>query len=788
MTLGYTVVAPPASGGGGSSPDADASTKGVVQLAGDLGGSASSPTVPGKAAKLTVTATKTTTYTAAANELVPVSAASGPFTVTLPTGVPAGTVVAVRRTEFGGNTVTVSRGGTDTIAGSATLSLGTTGGVTLVFDGTSTWTIQTESQSLTGLDGRYNSRSSNLSDVASAATARTNLSVPARVDLPHAAADSGVLYNGSDQTTNLQAALTAAAAARGTVTLTGSVTITGTITVPAGVTVRGVGPAAKILVAAGFNYPALLIDGVTASVQDLTVQKAAGAVAGANGAAVRVAGNSDGARISNVTADGMSSGFYVAGQLGTTPGTVKRVVFDRCRALNSDQFGFQVDECDGLELAHCSSNVSGLDGVKLRRKAKNVVVTGGYYTGAVGGDGMDCYAGGDSFVIQGASFIANGLNGLVVKNDDLNRTDAATYGYVRTLTVANVIATGNGTVSGGSGIAIHRSSGSPDDVTEPLVTRVNVTGCQTHDNVNYGLYLNARAVTVTGLQATRNGLDGLYMEPACLDVTVVGPHVAGNSVTTSNTRDGIHVNGNRIQILGGSSTGSDPDGAIDDAALAAGTKTQRYGLRVEAAATNVDVYGLRLQHNNTGPLSDASGGVRWAGPAVGNYLTAGRYSAPAGTRSTVQMLSAVEYAVPFYVAEPGLIVRIGIDITIAGTAGTVIRLGIRADLQHLPGAVLADATVAGDAIATPEATIAAVVDQPGIIWLTATAQSTGGVLPTVRSVTGPTFGISIGSLANALGATPNGGYTTAATVTGALPGTYTVSNRAGALPLLAVRA
>lgn len=609
----------------------------------------------------------------------------------------------------------------------------------------------------------------------------------ARSDLPHAAADSGVLYDGSNQTTNLQAAVTAAAAGRGTVTISGPVTITGTITIPAGVTVRGVGPAAKVLVAAGFNYPAFLLDGTAGSIQDLTVQKASGAAAGADGNAVRVTGNSDGARISNVTADGMSSGFYVAGQLGTTPGTVKRVVFDRCRALNSDQFGFQVDECDGLELAHCTSTVSGLDGVKLRRDTRNVVVTGGYFTGSTGGDGMDCYAGGDSFVIQGAAFVANGLNGVVVKNDDLNRTDAATYGYVRTLTIANVIASGNGTVSGGSGIAIHRSSGNPDDVTEPLVTRVAVTGCQAHGNVNYGLYLNARAVTVSGLQATRNGLDGIYMEPACLDVTVVGAHVSGNSVTSSNTRDGIHVNGNRVQIIGGSSTGSDPDGAIDDTALAAGTKTQRYGLRVEAAATNVDVYGLRLQHNNTGPLSDASGAVRWAGPAVGNYLTASRYSTPAGTRSTVQMLASVEYAVPLYVAEPGTIVRLGIDITIAGTAGTTIRLGVRADLQHLPGAVLADVSVAGDAIATPEATVAAVVDQPGIVWLTATAQNTGGTLPTVRSTTGPGFGISIGSLANALGATPNGGYQTAATVTGALPGTYTISNRAGALPLIAVR-
>src|SRR6187431_624614 len=49
--------------GSGSVPDADASTKGLVQLAGHLGGTADSPTVPGLAAKEnTVTAGTTGQY------------------------------------------------------------------------------------------------------------------------------------------------------------------------------------------------------------------------------------------------------------------------------------------------------------------------------------------------------------------------------------------------------------------------------------------------------------------------------------------------------------------------------------------------------------------------------------------------------------------------------------------------------------------------------------------------------------------------------------------------------
>ncbi len=607
-------------------------------------------------------------------------------------------------------------------------------------------------------------------------------------NLPVAAADSGVLYNGTDETVALQAALTAAGASRGMVTIAGAARVTATLTVPDGVTVSGVGGLAKVTVAAGFNFPVFSFDGVSGGVQNLTVQKAAGAAAGANGAAVRIAGNSDGVRVVNVTADGMSSGFFVAGQLGAVPGTARRVVFDRCRALNSNEYGFVIDECDGVELAHCVSNVSALDGVKLRRDTRNVVVTGGYFTGAVGGDGMDCYAGGDSFVIQGATFTANGINGLVVKNDDLNRTDAATYGFVRTLTVANVIASGNGIGVGGSGISIHRSSGSPDDVTEPLVTRVTVTGCQTHGNVNYGLYLNARSVTVVGLQSTRNGLDGVYFEPACMDVDLVGVHAAGNSVTTINTRDGIHLNGTRIRVLGGSSIGSDPDGAVDDAALAAGTKQQRYGLRVEAAATDVDVYGLRMLHNSTGPLSDASSSVRWAGPAYGLPLIAGYYITPGGTRSTLAMTQSVEYAAPVYISTPGTIVRLGAEITAAGAGGTVVRLAVRADLGHLPGAVLGETTVAGDGISAGlEQTVAIVIPAPGVYWFTGTSQ---GGAATVRSCTGPLgFAAGAPSLGASLGTAPNGGYITAADrVSGALPSTYTVANRSGGLPLVTARA
>lgn len=130
-----------------------------------------------KAGILTVTAVKTTTYTAGPNELVQCNAAAGGFTITLPPASTAGQTVIVKRTEFGGNSITVARAGTDVIGtGAATsVSIVTTEGQQFVSDGAGVWMISHSSQSLTGLDVRYAQRGNNLSDLASVSTARTNL-------------------------------------------------------------------------------------------------------------------------------------------------------------------------------------------------------------------------------------------------------------------------------------------------------------------------------------------------------------------------------------------------------------------------------------------------------------------------------------------------------------------------------------------------------------------------------------------------------------------------------------
>jgi hypothetical protein len=191
---------------GGTTPDADATTKGIVQLAGDLGGTAAAPTVPGLAAKandtavvhltgdesvagvktfsaspivptpttstqaatkayvdgtvagLTIAALKTTDYTAAAGELVPVDTTSGPVTITLPAAPATGTRVAVKHVA-GSNAVTVNRGGSDVFnlaGGASTLGLSTAGlGVSLQYTATGGVWYSLEATPLSALGGAF---------------------------------------------------------------------------------------------------------------------------------------------------------------------------------------------------------------------------------------------------------------------------------------------------------------------------------------------------------------------------------------------------------------------------------------------------------------------------------------------------------------------------------------------------------------------------------------------------------------------------------------------------------
>ena len=112
---------------------------------------------------LTQTAVQAAAYTALPNQLVPVDTTSGSVTITLPTGAPAGSLVAVKMITLGGsNTVTITAVAGDVFdkaGGSATSTLSLLGqGKVLAYQG-GIWLTIADDLPLSQLDARYDQQS-----------------------------------------------------------------------------------------------------------------------------------------------------------------------------------------------------------------------------------------------------------------------------------------------------------------------------------------------------------------------------------------------------------------------------------------------------------------------------------------------------------------------------------------------------------------------------------------------------------------------------------------------------
>lgn len=133
------------------------------------------------------------------------------------------------------------------------------------------------------------------------------------------------------------------------------------------------------------------------------------------------------------------------------------------------------------------------------------------------------------------------------------------------------------------------------------------------------------------------------------------------------------------------------------------------------------------------------------------------------------------HCTPFYLPRRSSVDRIGVEVTVAGEAGSVIRLGVYADSasESLPAALILDAgTVSGDgAIGFKQITIAQDLG-PGLVWLAAVCQSAVTTRPTIRSIAAAHYSGLVGAPAGLFApALSNNGYTQSA-VSGALPATF----------------
>lgn len=207
-----------------------------------------------------------------------------------------------------------------------------------------------------------------------------------------------------------------------------------------------------------------------------------------------------------------------------------------------------------------------------------------------------------------------------------------------------------------------------------------------------------------------------------------------------------------------------------------------------ALAVTAPVTGGTPGAGTVGTTQLADGGVTpakqsMAAPAP-RYKT-GAYYFPQAGRTTNANGASTMTAVPFWVGKTQAFDRIGCAVTTLDAAAS-IRLGIYADTgEGLPGALVVDAgTVSGAAVAAVEATISQTL-APGWYWLAAVNQ---GGNPTTRciSIVAP-LAIGASTVAEATQSQPVTGVNMTG-VTGALPGTFTLTGRSLAPALVVLRA
>lgn len=177
--------------------------------------------------------------------------------------------------------------------------------------------------------------------------------------------------------------------------------------------------------------------------------------------------------------------------------------------------------------------------------------------------------------------------------------------------------------------------------------------------------------------------------------------------------------------------------------------------------------------------------MRGGYPLVDLPLKSGGYLAAVGTgTSSLALTQNLLYASPIWVPRSCTLDKIGAEITTAAASST-LRLGIYADDGNArPGAKLveASATVDGTSQTAQEKDMSLAVAQ-GLYWLACVAQ---GGTPTVRSNANPVHGYVFPTLGTALGANPVSSVTQAS-VSGALPSTFTVGGQAIREPRIVVR-
>lgn len=166
--------------------------------------------------------------------------------------------------------------------------------------------------------------------------------------------------------------------------------------------------------------------------------------------------------------------------------------------------------------------------------------------------------------------------------------------------------------------------------------------------------------------------------------------------------------------------------------------------------------------------------------------------------STYTLVLGLETIIGFDLA-PQTIDRIGFRVTTAGSAGAVIRVGIRADSGQMPGTPQTEQTVAVTTTGEKETTALAYAHPGGILWVSMTGQGWSVTAPIVAGTSASVCGwcrpwamAHFNTLANAssgsTGALDYLAYGNTTATIGALPSSFTSSGSRKAMQLWIKRA
>lgn len=242
----------------------------------------------------------------------------------------------------------------------------------------------------------------------------------------------------------------------------------------------------------------------------------------ASGAGVGIHGSSRDILVEGVYVTGFRTGFSLGRE---EPSRLEAITLRDCKADWAVLWGFEINNCESALLDNVQSYHHRLDGIKGRKRARNLTIRGGESAWCVAGDGYDGYAGSGNLLIDGLIAHHNGANGIYIKSGPLH---FKSFGPVGQVDIRGVRCIGNK----GRGLDINRSGGdvikSDQEQLPPLAYHFTVSGGVFEKNHRSGIYVRGQSVAISGVVSSNNGEVGIDLTSAW-DVDVSEALVSDNS-------------------------------------------------------------------------------------------------------------------------------------------------------------------------------------------------------------------------------------------------------------------